>query len=163
MSAYHTVDRPISRTARRPGHAVRVFCYLAAIESKVTNLRHLFCLRQEGCGYGRGGAVLSIRGRLAITIQFQRVAIILCHSLIHFKPEEPTMAEKNQQQDTASTSGTPGSLLNECGDVQMSTNGSDLIISASGANSLTAEVAVTGTNCQSAFVCVWDGQRWICS
>lgn len=73
------------------------------------------------------------------------------------------MAEKNQQQDTASTGGAPGSLLNECDDVQLSTNGSDLIISTGGANSLTAEVTVVGTNCRSVFVCVWDGHRWICT
>lgn len=73
------------------------------------------------------------------------------------------MAEKNQQQDTASTGGASGSLLNECDDVQIMPNGSDLIISARSANSFTAEVTVVGTNCRSSFVCVWDGQRWVCT
>ena len=73
------------------------------------------------------------------------------------------MAEKNQQQDTNFTGGASGSLLNDCDDVQITTSGADLIIRGSGANSFTAEVVVAGTNCRSAYVCVWDGQKWVCT
>jgi hypothetical protein len=73
------------------------------------------------------------------------------------------MTKINQQQDTSSTGGELNSSLNNCDDVQVSPSGTDLIISPGSANSLTAEVTVVGTNCRSVFVCVWDGQRWICS
>jgi len=72
------------------------------------------------------------------------------------------MAEKNQQQDTSSAGGDTGSLLNGCDDVQITTSGADLIVRGSGTNSFTAEVAVVGTNCRSYYVCVWDGQKWVC-
>lgn len=72
------------------------------------------------------------------------------------------MAEENRQ-DTSSTGGTSDSLLGTCEDVQITPGGADLVISVSGTESFTAEVIVTGTNCQSAFTCVWDGQKWVCS
>lgn len=52
---------------------------------------------------------------------------------------------------------------NTCEDVEITISGADLIISVSGTESLTAEITVTGTNCQSAFTCIWDGQKWVCS
>lgn len=72
------------------------------------------------------------------------------------------MAEENKQ-DTSSVSRTSDTLLSTCEDVQISNDGADLIISVSGTDSFTAEITVTGTNCQSAFTCIWDGQKWVCS
>jgi hypothetical protein len=73
------------------------------------------------------------------------------------------MAEQNQQQDIGSKGKISGSQLVECSDVQLTTSGADLIISAVGADTLTTEVMIAGTSCQSTFVCVWDGHKWVCT
>lgn len=52
---------------------------------------------------------------------------------------------------------------NTCEDVEITTSGADIIISGSGTDSFTAEITVTGENCQSNVTCVWDGQKWVCS
>jgi hypothetical protein len=81
------------------------------------------------------------------------------------KPEESKtmVAENKQQQNIGSTGEESDSLMAECDDVQFTTNDADLIISANGTSTLTAQVTVVGTNCNSSFTCVWDGHRWICS
>lgn len=72
------------------------------------------------------------------------------------------MAEENQR-DTNSAGETSDSLLSTCEDVQITIDGANLVISISGTDSFAAEGAVTGTNCQTSFECVWDGQKWVCS
>lgn len=72
------------------------------------------------------------------------------------------MAEENQQ-DTSSVSRTSDTLLSTCEDVEITSDGADLIISVSGTDSFNAEITVTGTTCQSVFTCIWDGQKWVCS
>lgn len=72
------------------------------------------------------------------------------------------MTDENQQ-DTRPTGSTSDSLLSTCDDVQVTIDGSDIIIGVSGTNSFTAEITVTGTNCQSLLTCIWDGQKWVCT
>lgn len=71
------------------------------------------------------------------------------------------MAKENQP-DTNLTNSTSNSLLNTCTDIQVTPDGADLIITATGTESYTAEITVTGTSCESPFTCYWDGQRWVC-